>query len=77
MSKARILLILGVWLVVLPYLGFPYAWKDLLGIASGLGLVFFSYLLYREAKTKEVKKEKVFENFSENKFLGGESGEQP
>ena len=65
MRKARILLILGVWVAVLPYFGFPYSWKDILFTISGLGLVYFSYVLYREYKTKE-NQEKTFENFSEN-----------
>ncbi len=69
MKKARILLILGLWVAVLPYLGLPYSWKDILMTLSGLGLIYFSYVLYQEAKTKEVKEEKIFDNFSENKFL--------
>lgn len=68
MSKARILLILGIWVAILPYLGFPYSWKDILTSLSGLGLVYVSFLLYKESKTKEVKEEKTFDNFSENKF---------
>ncbi len=66
MSKARILLILGIWVAVLPYLGFPYAWKDILFTLSGLGLIYFSYMLYQESKTEEIKEEKTFDNFSEN-----------
>lgn len=68
MRKARILLIFGVWITVLPYLGFPYSWKDFLGTISGLGLVFLSYVFYRDYKSKEGKKKvkKTFENFREN-----------
>ncbi len=76
MSKARILLILGVWVAVLPYLGFPYSWKDILTTLSGLGFIYVSFLLYKECWVKEVKEEKTFNNFSENKFMnGGERGE--
>jgi hypothetical protein len=67
MRKARIFLILGIWITILPYLGFPYSWKDILITLSGLGLVYVSYLLYRESKIKEDQKEKTFDNFSENK----------
>ena len=70
MRKARILLVIGVWVAVLPYLGFPYSWKNTLFIVTGLGLIYLSYVLYQESKIKEVGKEKVFDNFSENKFLG-------
>jgi len=66
MKKAWILLILGIWVATLPYLGFPYSWKDILETISGFGLIIFSYVLYNESKIKQTKKEKVFDNFSEN-----------
>ena len=66
MSKARIILILGVWVAVLPYLGFPYSWKNVLFILSGLGLIYVGFILYKESESKEVKEEKTFDNFSEN-----------
>ena len=69
MRKARILLILGVWVAVLPYFGFPYSWKDILITLSGLGLIYVSFMLYKESKIKEIKEEKTFDNFSENKFF--------
>ena len=66
MKRAYILLALGVWVAVLPYLGFPYSWKDILITISGLGLCYVSYTLYKESKVVEIVKEEVFENFSEN-----------
>ncbi len=72
MRKAYIFLVLGIWLAVLPYLGFPYSWKDVLTTLSGFGIIFISYMLYREFKAKEIKTEKTFENFKENKFTGEE-----
>jgi hypothetical protein len=68
MRKARVLLILGIWLTALPYLGFPNSWKNALTVLSGLGLIWFSYLLYREYKKREVRNE-IFDNFSENNFF--------
>ena len=76
MRRARIFLILGIWITILPYLGFPYSWKDVLTTLSGLGLIGMSYMLYRELKTKEVKKEKTFDNFSENEFKEEEINNQ-
>src|SRR3989344_2626179 len=70
MRKARMLLFLGVWVAVLPYLGFPYPWKNVLFVITGAGLIYFSYVLYQESKMKETKEEKIFDNFSENKFVG-------
>lgn len=71
MRKARIFLILGIWVAVLPYLGFPRSWKDILMTLSGLGLIYVSFMLYKEFKAKQ-NKEETFDNFSENKFLGEE-----
>ena len=68
MRKVRILLALGVWIMVLPYLGFPYSWKGILSILTGLVLVCFSYILHRNYKKEEISKseEKIFDNFREN-----------
>ncbi len=67
MSRARKLLLLGIWVAVLPYLGFPTTWKNILFLLTGLGLMYFGYVLYTENKPKDNGlKTKVFENFSEN-----------
>ena len=68
MKRAYILLFLGLWVAVLPYLGFPYSWKDVLFTISGLVLCYFSYIIYKESKVGEIIEEKIFENFSENNF---------
>jgi len=65
MRKARMFLFLGIWVAILPYLGFPYSWKDFLFTLTGLGLICFSYVLYKDYK-KEENQEKTFDNFSEN-----------
>lgn len=67
MKKARIFLIISIWVMVLPYLGFPYFWKNLLFTVTGLVLAYSSYLLYKEAKVEKIEGNKVFDNFSENK----------
>jgi cbb3-type cytochrome oxidase subunit 3 len=68
MRKARILLLLGTWVAVLPYLGFPYSWKDTLFFLTGLILIGLSYFMYRDEKKKGIK-EKTFDNFKENNFF--------
>lgn len=65
MRKARTLLILGTWVAILPYLGIPYYWKNILFTITGLGLIYFSYVLYKNYKIKENQK-KTFDSFSEN-----------
>jgi hypothetical protein len=44
MKTARTLLILGIWIAILPYLGFPYSWKKILLTLSGLGVAYISYV---------------------------------
>ncbi|MCX6752184.1 MAG: hypothetical protein NTZ87_01645 [Candidatus Nomurabacteria bacterium] len=65
MRKIYLLLILGIWIAILPYLGFPDSWKNVLATLSGLGLMIISYIFYKENKARETKKE-TFDNFSEN-----------
>ena len=74
MNKVRALLFLGVWIAVLPYLGFPASWKAVLTTLSGVGLIFVSFMFYKESRIKKIaeNKEKTFDNFSENNFEGGE-----
>jgi 4-amino-4-deoxy-L-arabinose transferase-like glycosyltransferase len=66
MKKARILLIIAIWTALLPYLGFPNFWKNLLFAITGLAIAYISYIIYRETKPKETIEKKVFDNFSEN-----------
>ena len=65
MQNARKLLVLGIWVAILPYLGFPLFWKNVIFSISGLGLIYLSYVLYAEHRQKE-SGVKTFENFAEN-----------
>ena len=63
MRKGRMLLILGVWVAALPYLGFPYFWKNILLTAFGLIVALSGYFSYQELR---VRKESKPENFKES-----------
>jgi len=68
MNKVKIIFILGIWVTILPYLGFPYAFKNILFSITGLAIVYFCYFMYKDLKTKEGDtKKKVSDNFSENR----------
>lgn len=68
MKKARILLILGIWVSVLSYLGFRTSWKDIMFTITGFILILMSYSVYREYKIKKITlKKQNFDSFSENK----------
>ena len=64
MKIARILLISGVWIAVLPYLGFPIFWKNILITLTGLGVASVGYSLYKKEKTSMSE---TYDNFSENR----------
>lgn len=66
MIKVKTILILGVWVMILPYLGFPYYFKNILFSITGLIFIYIGYLLYKEQKIEGKIKEKTFDNFSEN-----------
>lgn len=66
MKRARALLAFGIWIAILPYLGFPISWKHLLFTLTGLALMYFSYIFYKEGKLKQGIETKIFDNFSEN-----------
>lgn len=72
MSKVKIIFVLGVWVAILPYLGFPYSFKNLLFSVTGLGLVYIGYLFYKDSEKEKIE-EKTFDNFSENKTIPQEN----
>lgn len=48
MSKERVLIALGVFTAVLPFLGFPRAWKTILFLLTGVCVATLAYLLRKE-----------------------------
>ncbi len=42
---------LGIWLIVLPFTGFPSSWKTFLIVLTGLVLAYVGALLFKNAKT--------------------------
>lgn len=68
MQKARTFLILGVWVAILPYLGFPSTWKNILFTLTGLIIIALSYTSYKEQKAKEGAGAEAYDNFKENNF---------
>ncbi len=61
MRKEKTLFIIGLWVIVLPFLGFTNIWRQILLVISGLGIVYLSYLFYLEYKSR-IKKEEVIHN---------------
>lgn len=51
MSKETIISLLGIYLVILPFLGFPQSWKTVMFILIGASLAFLGYML-RQQRSK-------------------------
>jgi len=43
----------GVWLIVLPFTGFPSSWKTVLTMLTGLVIAYVGALLVKDARTRE------------------------
>lgn len=55
MRKEKTLLIIGVWVAILPFLGFPSPWRNILFLITGLAIMYLSYLFYLEFKARSSK----------------------
>ena len=49
MSKYTIIITLAVWIILLPFLGFPSFWRTLLTVISSLGIISYTFLLRSES----------------------------
>lgn len=52
MSKETGLIVLGLWVIVVPYLGVPGSWRTVLLVLSGAGVATLGFLLRGEAMVK-------------------------
>ena len=49
MSKEMTVIVLGIWVVVVPYLGIPGAWRTALLVLTGIGIALVGFILRGEA----------------------------
>lgn len=66
MRKEKTLLIIGFWVIILPFLGFPSSWRAILFVITGIALVYLAYLFYAEAKDRLPKEENEAKVFVDN-----------
>ncbi len=45
MSKRQLLVLIGVWIMVFLFLGFPIMWHKILAVVSGLVIIVMAYRL--------------------------------
>ena len=67
MTKQRTIFILGLWVAILPYLGFPNSWKKILFLLAGLAIAYLAYLLYRQSKGIHAVKEGKTNTYTDNR----------
>ena len=63
MRKEKTLFIIGLWVIVLPFLGFPNSWRKVLFLITGVAIMYLAYLFYIEVKarlSKDVEHTKTF-----------------
>lgn len=63
MRKEKTLLIIGLWVAILSFLGFPSSWRKILFLFTGLAIMYLAYLFYLEAKArlkKDINNSKTF-----------------
>lgn len=54
MNKEKVLLVLGVWLMVLPFLGFPDFWKTAFIVLTGLIITYLSALIWKQVRIRNI-----------------------
>ena len=50
MTKQRLLFFIGIWVAVLPFLGFPAGIRKIFFLMTGLGIILLSYFMYIQLK---------------------------
>jgi hypothetical protein len=52
MSKEMTVITLGIWIIVVPYLGVPGSWRTTLIVLTGVGLIVLGFFLRAEALSR-------------------------
>ena len=52
MSKEMAVIALGIWIMIVPYLGVPNAWRTALLLVTGFGLVVLGFFLRAEVLSR-------------------------
>lgn len=63
MRKEKTLFIIGLWIIILPFLGIPKTGKTILFLITGLAIIYLAYLFYLEIKvrlSKDINHSKTF-----------------
>jgi len=75
MTKDLVIIILGVWVALVPFLGFPNQWDTIIFMLSGFAIVVFMSLLRRDLTHRLTNERQYGSNRRENSFV--ENGIRP
>ncbi len=66
MRKEKTLFIIGLWVMILPFLGFPNSWRKVLFVITGFLIMYVSYLFYLEVKIRIANNSERSKTFVDN-----------
>lgn len=66
MRKEKTLFIIGIWVMILPFLGFPNNWRKAFFLITGLAIMYLAYLFYLEVRNRLSKDENHSKTFVDN-----------
>lgn len=69
MRKEKTLFVIGIWVAILPFLGFPNSFRRVLFLITGLALMYLAYLYYIEVRVRLLKNTNHSRTFVDN--MGG------
>ena len=66
MSREMSIIVLGIWVMIVPYLGVPSAWRTILLVLSGAVIAVIGFLLRGQTFSKPHNKKTDHHPFQEN-----------
>ena len=66
MSKRQSLLFIGIFTIIIPYLGIPSLWRTFLTVLVGAGLIIISYYMGRDGDVHGFSEKKSPSTFVES-----------
>ncbi len=53
--REKSVIIIGVWLIILPYLGVPRSWKSFITVFCGIILIYIGVLILKVARNSNIE----------------------
>ncbi len=69
MSKQRTIIVLGILVAIMPFLGFPIFWRKIFFLFSGIIIAVFAYKWDKEMQLLNTAREAELTSFKDNREL--------